>query len=415
MQEFAKMHAIMQQANADTLAAFYAGSLLTYESSMGMRVATDLFGKATTKVRGKIDQSDTSIPPKLEALLSRIVAKVAKAESQYVIDTLGAYAASQVASQIKDQISGAAMKGIPVVGLIKAGLDALLADASAIDLIVRRAAAARHANELKVGPPREAALAVKKILTRKAAIESAAAASSSAAFGAGVAIEVSSMGAASAAGLETGVAISQAIIEVIAMVVEMVMDSLECHRGNEMLANHADVVNFGPTTLKDMFNKCPLLGGYMLATPLIPTSAFVWLITKEYNVSSVEEVSRVAIDHVNPLRTEGSWVVCESPFELRNPTNETSDKAMREARLRNEVLNKSFTDKMIDQLTQDSYETPEAYKGFGMDNGTPTGPHTISRKAGILNKPATRFRAFKKTASQKIASTRVGAYFKKLS
>ncbi len=410
--EFARMHSIMQQANSDTLANFYAGSKLTYESSMAQRIAADLFGRATTKIRGKIDASDRTVPPKMEALLRKIVERVTKEESKYVIDQLSAYAASQVAAQLKDQISGAALKSIPVIGLLKAGLDALLADITAIDLIVRRASAARHAVELKVGPPREAANAVKTILTRKAAIGSAAAVSSTAAFGAGVGIEVGTMGAASAAGLETGVAVSQALIEVIALIVEMVMDALEFHRGSALLLDHSAVVNFGPDTLKQMFNACPLLGAYMLATPMIPTSAFIWLITKDYQVSSVEEVQRVAVDHVNPLRVEASWVVCESPFSLENQNNETASRAMKDARLRNEVLNKSVAEKLVEKLTQDGYESNPDYGGMGMVDGRQIGSHTISRKAGRLNKLASKFHKFNSNASTRIAQTRLGKYAK---
>lgn len=410
--EFAAMHAMMQRANSELLATYYAGSELVYQASLAQRVATDLFGKATSKVRGKIKQSDVSIPSKLDELLSKIIQKVTKEESKYIVDRLAAYAAPLIAAQLKEQIVGASSKGIPVVGLLKAGVDALLADYTAIDLIVRRASAARHAAELKVGPPRQAANAVKTILTRKAAISTAAAASSSAAFGAGVAIEVGTMGAGSAAGLESGVAAAQALIEVVATVVEMVMDALEFHRGNALLQNHLDIVNYGPDTLKEMFNACPLLGAYMLATPIIPTSAFIWLITTNYQVSSVEEVNRVCVDHVNPLRREASWVVCESPFELRNSSNLKMNAGMKEARLRNEALNKSVFSKIADKLTQDAYESNPDYGGMGMVDGQSIGSHTISRKAGKLNKLSSKFLKYKKSATDKMAATRVGRYLK---
>ena len=227
----------------------------------------------------------------------------------------------------------------------------------------------------------------------------------------GVAIEVGSFGAA-AGSVEVATGIITTVVDVVIKVVEMALDVLDFHRGNTMLADLGSMVNMEQGTFVEMFNSCPLLGAYMLATPIIPTSAFVWLVTQQGYVSSMDEVERIVISHVNPLRLEVSWLVCNAPYDLTNPGNETMNSAMQDAKTRSNVMDKSLAQKAAARLTREGYQTPDYIEGMGSDG---QGRITITQHEGRLRGLSAKLKGYKKTAKGRFMNqTRAGRYLKEL-
>ena len=83
-----------------------------------------------------------------------------------------------------------------------------------------------------------------------------------------------------------------------------------------------------------IYNGCPLLGAYMLsASPYFNTSDFVTLTAGPGQLASMDEISRIATEKVNPLRLYGSQIIKESKLKLthRDPVFAA---VMREAEMR---------------------------------------------------------------------------------
>jgi hypothetical protein len=425
--EFGALLRIMQEANLDLLGKFYGGAELYYESSVAQKILRDIGTRAAGKADAKLRQTEHA-PAFLKKFTRMLAERVLKAEEAYVIDNVAGYAIEAAASQAQGAIVSAATRSIPIIGLLKTGYDAMVKDVEAVDLIIRAACAKRHATKLKAGPPRAAAEAVHKIVSIKATLTSVSGATSTGAFASGVAAEVGSFGAATGTA-EVVTAIVQAVVDLVVWLVEMIIDIMDYERGRRLLADLPGIVNPDQEKFIKLFNDCPILGCYMLATPIFPTSAFVWLVTTDRHISSVDEVERVAIRHVAPLRLEASALIRDATFKMRNPENPAADENIRQAMAgespeaiaieiarihkvraaaadaekRSESLDKNVLERALDRAT--------AGAGVPMPGFGPDGTHTFTRHEGKLHGLSEKIKKYKKSAKTAfITETRVGRY-----
>ena len=413
--EFGAMLRIMQEANLDLLGQFYGGARLTYDQSVAQKIIMDVGKSAAAKADAKMgDSRSAEIVRKIAA---KIAKQVAREESKFVIDNVSAQAVSYATDELSSVITDVGTKGIPIVGMLITGYDALKQDLDALDKVIRAVCASRHATKVRAGSPRAAAEAVGKIMKRKSVFAGVGGAASTGSFAAGVAAEVGSFGAAVGTA-EIATAAFQAFIDIIIWLVEMVIDVMDYMRGSALLGDLPTIVNPTQQTFMKLFNDCPILGCYMLATPIFPTSAFVWLVTTEGNVSSVDEIERIAIGHVNPLRLEASWIIANATFSMENPENPSVDseltKAIKasagDADKRSAALDKSLGQKLIDYATEGR---GNYMPGFGVVGAGGIGTHNYTGHEGKLHGLSSRLKKFKKTAKNKFVNeTRVGRYLK---
>jgi hypothetical protein len=227
----------------------------------------------------------------------------------------------------------------PFLGLIPNAYSAVTKSYSAVDGIVKAVHASRYAQVVKIGSPRAAAEAVATILKRKAAYLTAGATTSLANLGVGIA-NAASTGIATAA--EVSVKIANLVIDLIA---ELTMFAIELY---EHAAGERLLQNLGTSThpiqiqrqqideiLPAAFDSCPLLGCYLLgASPYFNTSDFVTLTAGATQLASVDEIERIAVKNVNPLRLYASQIITESKVKLRHEHRSDLNKIMEEAALR---------------------------------------------------------------------------------
>jgi hypothetical protein len=413
--EFGAMLRIMQEANLDLLGRFYGGATLTYDESVSQKIIANVGKRVATKADASMGDSRSA--QVVRKIASKIARQVAREESKYIIDNVAAQAVGYATGKLNDVIMETSTKSIPIVGLLVTGYDALKQDLDALDKVIRAACASRHATQLRAGSPRAAAEAVGKIMKRKAVYAGVGGASSTGAFAAGVAAEAGSFGAAVGTA-EAATAAFQAFIEIIIWLVEMVIDVMDYLRGTALLEDLPTILNPTQQTFVSLFNGCPVLGCYMLATPIFPTSAFVWLVTTQGNVSSVDEVERVAIGHVNPLRLEASWIIANATFTMKNPENPAVDseltKAIKasagDADKRSAALDKSLGQKLIDYATEGR---GNHMPGFGVVGSGGFGTHNYNGHEGKLHGLSSRLQKFKKTTKDRFVNqTRAGRYLK---
>lgn len=411
--EFGALLRIMQDANLDLLGQFYGGAKLTYDESVSQKIIMDVGKRAAAKVDASMgDSRSAEIVRKIAAKIAR---QVAREEAQYVIDNVTSQAVSFATDEVSKAITDVGVKGLPIVGLLKTGYDALSQDLDALDKIIRAVCASRHATKVRAGSPRAAAEAVGKIMKRKSVFAGVGGATSTGAFAAGIAAEAGSFGAAVGTA-EVATAVFQAFVDIIIWLVEMVIDIMDYMRGTSLLNDLPTIVNPTQQTFMRLFNDCPVLGCYMLATPIFPTSAFVWLVTTEGNVSSVDEIERVAIGHVNPLRLEASWIIKNATFTMQNPENPAVDSELRkaikgataDADKRSAALDKSLGQKLIDYATEGR---GNYMPGFGVVGSGGIGTHNYNGHEGKLHGLSSKLKKFKSTAKQSfIMKTRAGRY-----
>jgi hypothetical protein len=249
-----------------------------------------------------------------------------------------------------------------------------------------------------------------------------------------VAAEGGSLGAAVGTA-ELGAAMMQAVVDVILMLTQIIIDIIDFERGNMLLANLPEIVNPTQDTIVNMFKGCPALGCYMLATPIFPTSAFVCVMSSPTALASVDEIERVAIGHVNPLRLDASWLIWQSSFTMSNPgSKEANDRnrqvtagngegeilqalefrnlnreAAGDATTRSECLDRSLVQLELDYATHaaPSKYANNAVHGFGSDGKT----HLYNRHEGRLHGLSQKLVKFEKTAlSSFTTNTRLGRF-----
>lgn len=432
--EFEALMRIMQEAHFDALGKFYGGARLTYDKSVTQKALVAAARKAGDKLGAGAQKAQV---PGANWVLERakgLARLVMKHESAYLIDNVGAGLYDMAASQIQDQLQEVVLKGVPVVGLVKTGWDALASSGDALDKLVRTGIAHRHGVELKAGEPRAAADAVQKLLARKAGMLAVSGASSTAAFAVGVAAEAGSLGAATGTA-EIATAVMQAVVDIILMLTQIIIDIVDFERGNKLLNNLPEIVNPTQDTVVKMFKGCPVLGCYMLATPIFPTSAFVYLMSKPGGIASVDEVERVAIGHVNPLRLEASWLIRQSSFTMSNPESKEANDQIRlvmkgkseeeiqqalefrnlhreaadDATTRSEYLDRSLVQRGLEYATRKgpSQYANNAAHGIGSDGKT----HLYTRHEGKLHGLSQKIAKFKKSAITTFTTnTRLGRF-----
>jgi len=106
-------------------------------------------------------------------------------------------------------------------------------------------------------------------------------------------------------------------------------------------ATQLAVSAFGPaamaqaTPILSLLPVCPLMGSYMLASaPYFNTSDFVALAAGRNTLASVDEIERIAIGNVNPLRLYASRIIVESKINLRHQHRSDINEVMEQAGLR---------------------------------------------------------------------------------
>jgi len=432
--EFEALMRIMQEAHFDALGKFYGGAKLTYDKSVTQKILVAAVREVGDKLGAGVKNPQS---PGANWVLERakgLARLVMKHESAYIIDNVGAALYDKAASAMQDQLQEVVLKGVPVVGLLKTGWDALATTGDALDKLVRTGIAHRHAIELKAGEPRAAADAVQKLLARKAGMLAVSGASSTAAFAVGVAAEAGSLGAAVGTA-ELATSAMQAVVDVVLKLTQIIIDIIDFERGNMLLNNLPEIVNPSQDTVVKMFKGCPVLGCYMLATPIFPTSAFVYLMSKPGAIASVDEVERVAIGHVNPLRLEASWLIRQSAFTMSNPESKEANDQIRlvmkgksedeiqqalefrnlhreaagDAATRSEYLDRSLVERGLEYATRagPSQYANNAAHGIGSDGKT----HLYTRHEGKLRGLSEKLRKFKKTAITTFTTnTRLGRF-----
>jgi hypothetical protein len=227
----------------------------------------------------------------------------------------------------------------------------------------------------------------------------------------------------------------QAVVDIILTLTQIIIDIVDFERGNKLLSNLPEIVNPTQDTVVKMFKGCPVLGCYMLATPIFPTSAFVYLMSKPGGIASVDEVERVAIGHVNPLRLEASWLIRQASFTMSNPESKEANDQIRlvmkgkseeeiqqalefrnlhreaadDATTRSKYLDRSLVQRGLEYATRagpSQYANNPAH-GIGSDGKT----HLYTRHEGKLHGLSQKIAKFKKSAITTFTTnTRLGRF-----
>ena len=323
---------IMQADANKRLVDFFTGAKLQY----GHDMLSSYAGYVSSSLEEKLTIQGNSTTRGIEQGIS--IGRQIKAIVDSIMDAVSSSAVKQAASAGADsglmgQVKGAATKlaieafgpkfvatAAPVIGLIPSAYSALTANASAIQGITKSVYASRYVEVVKVGAPRGAADAVNLILTRKAAYLSTHAVTANLNLGASIAT-VATTGAFAVG--EMAIKIATAVVDLIAEI-SMVCIELYEHVVGERLLEAMDVPNEAladqklfDTLFLSIYNGCPLLGAYMLsAAPYFNTSDFVTLTSSPGQLASVDEIGRIAIENVNPLRLYGSQIIKDSKLKL---------------------------------------------------------------------------------------------------
>jgi hypothetical protein len=142
--EFEALMRIMQEAHFDALGKFYGGAKLTYDKSVTQKILVAAVREVGDKLGAGVKNPQS---PGANWVLERakgLARLVMKHESAYLIDNVGAALYDKAASAIQDQLQEVVLKGVPVVGLLKTGWDALATSGDALDKLVRTGIAHRH-------------------------------------------------------------------------------------------------------------------------------------------------------------------------------------------------------------------------------------------------------------------------------
>ena len=345
MQQFDSLLQVMQTDATQRMVAYFYHARLIYDGGLAQKILGRLSANMARKVgttQGQAVVEGAKALMLIRATVSEIMSAVNAA--------VGAQAASAgisdaIMSGVKDRATDLATKAFgpafvaqaaPFIGLLPSAYSAVTKSYAAVDGIVKAAHANRYAHVVKVGAPRAAAEAVGEILKRKAAYLSTTAATSITNFGASVATAASS-GIATAADLP--IKIATAVVDLIA---ELTMFALELYehaagdRTLEMIGSwdHQLLIEneFAADIFPVAFNVCPLLGSYMLASaPYFNTSDFVTLTAGPGTLASIDEIERIAVQKVNPLRLYASQIIVESKIRLTHDNRSDLRKIMSEA------------------------------------------------------------------------------------
>jgi hypothetical protein len=345
LNQFDSLLEIMQADATQRMVAYYHHARLIYDGGLAQKILSKISANMARKVGTTQGQAVVEGAKALE-LIRSTVAEIMSA----VNEAVGAQAASAgisdaILAAVKDRATELATKAFgpafvaqaaPFIGLIPSAYSAVTKTYAAVDGIVKATHASRYAKVVKIGAPRAAADAVGDILKRKAAYLTTTAATSVTNFGASVATAAST---GIAAALDLPIKIATAVVDLIA---ELTMFALELYehaagdRTLEMIGtwDHELLIEneFAGDIFPVAFNVCPLLGCYMLASaPYFNTSDFVALSAGPGTLASVDEIERIAVQKVNPLRLYASQIIAESKIKLTHDRRSDLKKIMDEA------------------------------------------------------------------------------------
>jgi hypothetical protein len=216
---------------------------------------------------------------------------------------------------------------VPIIGAIRSGLKMAQAWADVAKSASDRYAASQARYVIAKGDPAAALKAIADLLNRELASNTAAAASATVTFGMQVAGMVGDMGAATG----PAVAAVQAIAEIIQSIYEFVRDWKELNRANELL-------RLGAFNLQ-LFETCPLLGCYFLATQ--DHSTIIAFAITDYGTADWMTDVEAMVKLLGPVLDAARRLVKAAKFELMGV--EVNDRTMAE-KLHSLQQNKGLVD-----------------------------------------------------------------------
>lgn len=344
---------IIQAMQVDTttrLVHFYYKAKLEYDPGIAGKILDRISKKISAKARSAEGQAAIEGAQEVKAIydvVQKVMQTVAEIAGQGVTSGgLLSQIQSTVTAKATDlavQAMGpAVLKSIPFLSLLPTIYSAGSKSYAAAQGIAKSTYASRYVEVVKPGYPQDAARAVGTILKRKAGYLSATAATSLADLGASIA-DASSLGVSKAA--TGGVNIATTIADLIAELTMFAIELYEHVVGQESLRHisaYKHELLLETPVADDLFNvafnKCPLLGSYMLAaTPYFNTSDFVVLTSAPGVLASVDQIQQIAVKNVNPLRLYASQIISESKVRLHHE-DPVIDKVMQEATLRSDAV-----------------------------------------------------------------------------
>lgn len=349
-----ELDALLEAMRVDAtlrLVNYFHGAELIYDAGFAQkivaRISANLSRKMATGAGYKAIEGGKAAEL-IRSTVSEIVAAVSKA--------MGAHAASagisdRIMDAVKDRATELAVSAFgptavaqatPVLSLLPDTYKAITKSYAAVEGIVKAVHASRYAKVVAVGSPRAAADAVGTILERKAAYLSATASTSLVNLGTSVAT-VATGGISAAA--EVGTKVATLIVDLIAELTMFGIELCEFSAGERLLTTlggwpHQLLIEDGlaADVFPVAFNLCPLMGSYMLASaPYFNTSDFVTLAAGPHTLASVDEIQRIAVGKVNPLRLYASQIIVESKIKLRHTHRSDINTVMTQAGLRAEA------------------------------------------------------------------------------
>jgi len=351
MDEFNSLLDAMRIDATQRMVTYYHHARLIYDGGLATKLL-DKITKNMSQKTGSLEQHAVVEGSNAIQLIRSTVTQIMqavdgavreKASSSGVSDSIMSSVQAK-ATELATSAFGAsfAAKATPFIGLLPTAYKAVTKSYAAVDGVVKAAHAHRYAKVVKAGSPRAAADAVGDILKRKAAYLSTTAATAVTEFGASVATAASG-GIAVAA--EVPIKVATLVVDLIAELTMFAMELYEHAAGDRVLNmigtwDHELLIenDFAEDIFPVAFNVCPLLGSYMLASaPYFNTSDFVTLTAGPGTLASVDEIERIAVDKVNPLRLYASQIIVESKIKLTHDKREDIRKVMDEATLRSKA------------------------------------------------------------------------------
>ncbi len=353
--EFNGLLKTMQVDATIRLVNYYHGAQLVYDAGLAGKIVARMSrtlgdkmgsskgaavvegGKAINLIRSTVTEIMAAVEKAMGATASNsgISDKILGAVKERAVDLVtSAFGPSFVAS------------ATPIVSLLPDVYKAVTKNYAAVEGIVKAVQAHRYAKVVKIGSPRSAADAVGTILERKAAYLTAQGATSLVNLGTSVA--TAATGGISAAA-EVGTKVATLIVDLIAEITMLAIEMYEFAQGERMLNTintwpHQLLIDddFAEDLFPASFDICPLLGCYMLGSaPYFNTSDFVTLAAGPDSLASVDEIQRIAVTKVNPLRLYASQIINESKIKLKHQNRSDINKVMSEAGLRADAVEKA--------------------------------------------------------------------------
>lgn len=335
----------MQADATQRMVAYYYHARLIYDGGLAQKILSKISRNmaqkmGTTKGQAVVEGAQTLklIHDTVAEIMSAVNEAVGKQAASAGISDKILAAVKDRATELAKQALGPSFvaQAAPFVGLIPSAYSAVTKSYAAVDGIVKAAHASRYSKVVKVGAPRAAAEAVGEILKRKSAYLTTTAATSVTNFGASIATAATT-GIASA--VDVPIKIATAVVDLIAELTMFALELYEHAAGDRTLRmlgqwNHELLIenDFAADVFPVAFNVCPLLGSYMLASaPYFNTSDFVTLSAGPGTLASVDEIERIAVDKINPLRLYASQIIAESKIKLTHDNRSDLRKIMDEA------------------------------------------------------------------------------------